>query len=416
VSTPPPAHQPDAPTAHDALAALRSANYRWYATGFLTSGLGLQILATAVGWEIYSRTQDPMHLGYAGLARALPVVCFALIAGQVVDRFERRRLIALTQGAFAVAAGALALASSLQVSIVWLYVLLSVSGLIRAFAGPARNSYLPQLIPQGGLHNAVTWNSVLFQLAATLGPLLAGVLIAMRDAAWPAYAATALGTLIFAVCILATRPAPQVLSTESINLTSTLAGAKHIWTQREMLGAISLDMFAVLLGGATALLPMFAQDILHVGPVGLGALRSSTYIGALLMGLYLAHRPPFKRAGLALLWSVVVFGVCMIVFGLSTSFSLSLFALAASGAADNVSVVIRHVLVQNKTPDSLRGRVGAVNSVFIECSNELGGFESGLVAKFFGPVVSVVSGGIGTIIVAAAICLAIPQVRKMREL
>jgi MFS family permease len=407
---------PSSPTPHDTFAALRISNYRRYALGFLTSGMGLQILATAVGWEIYHRTQDPMHLGYAGLARALPVVLFALVAGQVADRFERKRIIVITQSAFALAAFALAIASYLQLSIFWLYVLLSVFGFIRAFAGPARNSYLPQLIPQGTFHNAVTWNSVLFQLAATLGPLLAGALIAVKDAAWLAYAATAAGTLIFAVCILATRPSPQTLSTEPINLTSTLAGAKHIWTQKEIFGAITLDLFAVLLGGATALLPMFAADILHVGPVGLGALRSATYVGALLMGLYLANRPPFTRAGPALIWSVVAFGVCMIVFGFSTSFWLSLFALAASGAVDNISVVIRHVLVQNKTPDHLRGRVGAVNSVFIECSNELGGFESGLVAKFFGPVVSVVSGGIGTIMVAAVVCLAIPQVRRMKDL
>jgi MFS family permease len=407
---------PSSPTPHDTFAALRISNYRRYALGFLTSGMGLQILATAVGWEIYHRTQDPMHLGYAGLARALPVVLFALVAGQVADRFERKRIIVITQSAFALAAFALAIASYLQLSIFWLYVLLSVFGFIRAFAGPARNSYLPQLIPQGTFHNAVTWNSVLFQLAATLGPLLAGALIAVKDAAWLAYAATAAGTLIFAVCILATRPSPQTLSTEPINLTSTLAGAKHIWTQKEIFGAITLDLFAVLLGGATALLPMFAAGILHVGPVGLGALRSATYVGALLMGLYLANRPPFTRAGPALIWSVVAFGVCMIVFGFSTSFWLSLFALAASGAVDNISVVIRHVLVQNKTPDHLRGRVGAVNSVFIECSNELGGFESGLVAKFFGPVVSVVSGGIGTIMVAAVVCLAIPQVRRMKDL
>ncbi len=401
---------------HDAIAALRIANYRWYAAGFLTSGTGLQILGTAIGWEIYERTHDPLQLGYAGLARALPVLLFALIAGQVADRFKRKQIIALTQGGFALIAGILAYASFVSAPIIWLYILLAVSGVVRAFAGPARNSYLPQLVPQSLFHNAVTWNSVLFQLAATLGPLLAGVLIASQNAAWPAYAATAAGTLLFSLCILLTRPKPQILSTEPISVTSTLAGAKHIWTQKEILGAITLDLFAVLLGGATALLPIFAKDILQVGPVGLGALRSATYVGALLMGLYLAHRPPFRNTGPVLLWSVVGFGLCMITFGLSTNFWISIFALAASGALDNISVVIRHVLVQNRTPDHLRGRVGAVNSVFIECSNELGGFESGLVAKFFGPVASVVSGGIGTILVAAVVVFAIPQVRRMKDL
>lgn len=405
-----------APVKHDAIAALRLRNYRLYAAGFLTSGMGLQILSTAIGWDIYQRTNDPLHLGYAGLARALPVIGFALIAGQVADRFDRRRIIVITQSAFGVLALLLALASYMHAPIIWLYVLIALTGIVRGFAGPARNGFLAQLVPLGTFHNAVTWNSVLFQLAATLGPLIAGVLIAMRDSAWPAYAAMAIGTLTFALCVARTRPAPQEYSTEPISVRSTLAGAKHIWTQKEIFGAITLDLFAVLLGGATALLPMFAKDILHVGPVGLGALRSSTYIGALLMGLYLAHRPPFTRAGLGLIIAAAGFGVCMIVFGFSTNFWLSLFALAASGAFDNISVVIRHVLVQNRTPDQLRGRVGAVNSVFIECSNELGGFESGLVAKFFGPVFSVVSGGVGTILVVLVVFFAIPQVRRLKNL
>lgn len=405
-----------APVKHDAIAALRLRNYRLYAAGFLTSGMGLQILSTAIGWDIYQRTNDPLHLGYAGLARALPVIGFALIAGQVADRFDRRRIIVITQSAFGLLALLLALASYLQAPIVWLYVLIALTGLVRGFAGPARNGFLAQLVPVGTFHNAVTWNSVLFQLAATLGPLIAGVLIAMRDSAWPAYAAMAIGTLTFALCVARTRPAAQEYSTEPISVRSTLAGAKHIWTQKEIFGAITLDLFAVLLGGATALLPMFAKDILHVGPVGLGALRSSTYIGALLMGLYLAHRPPFTRAGLGLIVAAAGFGVCMIIFGYSTNFWLSLFALAASGAFDNISVVIRHVLVQNRTPDHLRGRVGAVNSVFIECSNELGGFESGLVANFFGPVFSVVSGGVGTILVVLVVFFTIPQVRRLKDL
>jgi MFS family permease len=409
---------PPRDNSHDSLAALRFANYRWYAAGFLTSGLGLQVLGTAIGWEIYERTKDPMHLGYAGLARALPVVCFALISGQVADRFNRRRIVIITQLLFALLAALLTWVSWQQLSLVWMYSLLVAFGCVRSFAGPARSSLLSQVVPAGSVfHNAVTWNSVLFQLAATLGPLLAGFVIAKAgNAAWPAYAIVGLGTLFFAFTIACSRPASQQYSTEPIGITSTLAGAKHIWTQKEIFGVITLDLFAVLLGGATALLPVYAKDILHVGPLGLGALRASSYVGALLMGLWLARRPAFRNAGPVLLWSVVAFGVCMIVFGLSTSFWLSMTALAASGAVDNISVVIRHVLVQAKTPDHLRGRVGAVNSMFIECSNELGGFESGLVAKFFGPVFSVVSGGIGTILVVATIALAIPQVRRINRL
>ncbi|HLP85157.1 MAG TPA: MFS transporter, partial [Phycisphaerales bacterium] len=236
-----------APVKHDAIAALRLRNYRLYAAGFLTSGMGLQILSTAIGWDIYQRTNDPLHLGYAGLARALPVIGFALIAGQVADRFDRRRIIVITQSAFGLLALLLALASYLQAPIVWLYVLIALTGLVRGFAGPARNGFLAQLVPVGTFHNAVTWNSVLFQLAATLGPLIAGVLIAMRDSAWPAYAAMAIGTLTFALCVARTRPAAQEYSTEPISVRSTLAGAKHIWTQKEIFGAITLDLFAVLL-------------------------------------------------------------------------------------------------------------------------------------------------------------------------
>lgn len=394
-------------------AALKVRNYRLYATGFVGSGLALHMLATAVGWEVFHRTQSAMHLGYIGLARALPVVLFALFAGHVADVADRRKILVRTQLAFAGTMGGLAYASWVHAPLWVLYALLSLMGCVRAFNGPARNALVPALVPQGTLQNAVTWNSNFFQCAAIVGPLAAGALIAWRGAAWPAYLAASAGTLLFAICAMRLTPAPQRKASEAFSLRGSFAGLGHMWRERTILGAITLDLFAVLLGGATALLPIYADKILGVGAVGLGALRAAPYVGALFMGLALTRLPPFRRAGPALLVSVAAFGVTIIVFGLSTSFLLSLAMLALGGAVDNVSVVIRHLLVQVRTPDHLRGRVGAVNSMFIECSNELGGFESGLVAQWFTPVVSVVSGGVGTLVVVAGVALALPALRRL---
>jgi MFS family permease len=398
------------------LAALRVANYRWFAGGFVSSAMGLHILGTAVGWEVYARTQSAMHLGYIGLARALPVVLLALFAGHAADVFNRQRIVVLTQIAFACVAGGLAWASWAGAPLYVLYALLVASGCARSFNGPSRNALLPALVPTGTLQNAVTWNSNLFQFAAICGPLLAGWLIHVSKAAWPAYLATCVGTLVFSVCAMRLRPAPQVKARETFSVRGSFAGLGHIWRERTILGAITLDLFAVLLGGATALLPIYAEKILYVGPVGLGALRAAPFVGALLMGLALTRLPPMRRAGPALLCCVAAFGLATIVFGFSTNFVLSIAALGVAGAVDNVSVVIRHVLVQLRTPDHLRGRVGAVNAMFIECSNELGGFESGLVAQWFGPVVSVVSGGAGTIVVVVAVAVFLPALRRLREL
>ncbi len=409
--TPP---KPDPPARpYDALA---QPNYRLYAAGFLSSSMGLQMLGTAVGWEIYERTNNPLHLGYAGLARALPVVLLALVAGHAADVFSRKWMLFLTQLAFALCAGALALASLRHAPVLVIYAILILMGAARSFNAPSRNSLLPLLIPVHVFHNAVTWNSILFHLAATLGPILAGVMIARAGGAWPVYAATAAGTLLFALAVLFLRPEPQPTIHAEFSLTEILAGASHIWRERTVFAAITLDLLAVLLGGATALLPVYAKDILHTGAEGLGVLRASPFVGAFLMGLVLAHRPPFRAAGPALLVSVAGFGVCMILFGVCTSFWPALVCLFLSGCFDNVSVVIRHVLVPLRTPDRLRGRVSAVNAMFIECSNELSGFESGLVARLFGPVISVVSGGIGTLLVVAIVAAGIPQIRRLQRI
>jgi MFS family permease len=272
------------------------------------------------------------------------------------------------------------------------------------------------LVTEQELHNSLTWSSGVFQLSAIGGPLLGGALIGITGKAWPAYATSAVLCVIAAATSLRLRPRKIVrTSNERYTIAGITKGAGHLWREKTVLAALALDLFAVLLGGATALMPLYAE-ILGVGPIGLGALKAAPYIGAFLMAIVLAYRRPSNRNGQALLLSVAGFGLATIGFGVSTSFWLSLVLLALLGGLDNISVVIRSVLVQVRTPDELRGRVSAVNSLFIEASNELGAYESGLVASWFGPVVSVVSGGVGTLVVVAGIALAWPELRRLGRL
>lgn len=401
---------------HDPYAAIRSPNYCKFALGFVVSSTGLQMMGTALAWEVYERTHDPLNLGYMGLARALPVILMALPAGQAIDLFDRKKVLVATQSAFFVLIGLLALLSHAQLPLLWTYGLLVFTGCARSFNGPSRSALLPSIVPPQDFHNAVTWNSGVFQFSAVGGPIIAGAMIWKLHAAWPVYAAASVMCLVFAISAASIHPRPTPKRNGSFTLGSMLQGAGHLWKEKSILATITLDLFAVLLGGATALMPVYAKDILHVNAVGLGALKASPYVGAFLMALILAYRPPFQKAGRALLWSVAGFGIATIVFGLSTSFPLSMAMLMLLGGLDNISVVIRHVLVQVRTPDHLRGRVGAVNSVFIESSNELGAFESGAVAKLFGPMVSVVSGGIGTILVVLGVAWLWPEVRRLGKL
>ncbi|MBS0191133.1 MAG: MFS transporter [Phycisphaerales bacterium] len=413
------------PARHDPYAALRLANYRLFAAGFLTSATGLQMMAMALAWEIYERATKEgflgpkgpaLALGFIGLARALPVVAMALPAGYVIDSFDRKRVLLLTQSGFAIMAGLLALASWMSASLWIMFLLITLSGCVRSFNGPTRSSLLPDLIPESAFTNAVTWNSSMFQFAAIGGPLLAGWIIAATGHAWMVYAMSAVLCLVFAIATLGLRPIAHHTAKGKLSVQGMFAGLSHLWKERTIFAAITLDLFAVLLGGATGLLPIYASEILHVGPIGLGWLKAAPYIGAGAMALYLAWFPLIRRSGPAMLISVAGFGVCTIVFGLSTSFWLSMAMLITLGALDSISVVVRHVLVQLRTPRHLRGRVSAVNSVFIECSNELGSFESGLVARFFGPVCSVVSGGIGTVLVVAGVAWLIPEIRRLDKL
>jgi MFS family permease len=401
---------------HDPYAAIRSVNYRRFALGFVVSSTGLQMMGMAVAWEVYERTNDALALGYIGLARAIPVLIMALPAGQAIDLFSRKKILVLTQLAFFVLLVLLAVLSHEKAPMPLFYFMLMLTGCARSFNGPSRAALLPSIVPPRDFHNAVTWNSGVFQLSAFGGPIIAGAIIAATKAAWPVYAAAAVMCLIFAVSAAGIEPRPAPKRNGRFTVRSMFDGAGHVWREKTILATITLDLFAVLLGGATALLPIYAKDILLVGPVGLGMLKAAPYVGAFLMALILAHRPAFRNAGKALLWSVAGFGVCTIIFGLSEWFGLSLLMLTLLGGLDNISVVVRHVLVQVRTPDHLRGRVGAVNSVFIESSNELGAFESGLVAKLFGPVVSVVSGGIGTVLVVLGVAWLWPEVRRLGRL
>jgi len=401
---------------HDPYAALRLPDYRRFAAGFLCGSSGLAVMNTAIAWEVWERTHDPLALGIAGLCRALPVVALALFAGHVADARDRKSIVVWTQAGFAACALAFAVLSAAEAPVWAFYVAISMSAVVRAFNGPARQGLLPLLAPPSIFQNVVTYQSGIFQASAVMGPIAAGVLIAHLPATWPVYLVSAVGCTVFAACVSTTRPGPAPRSSGGITVRAMLAGLSHMWTERPVFGAILLDMLAVVFGGATALLPQYADEVLGGGPELMGILRASPYVGALAMAAWLAFRPDFKRAGPALFWSVCAFAAATIVFGLSTAPWLSVLALGVAGAADNISVVIRHVLVQMRTPNALRGRVGAVNTMFIECSNEIGGFESGLVSKFFGPVASVVSGGVGTILVAALVAWKVPQLRRLRRI
>ncbi|MBP5975032.1 MFS transporter [Brasilonema sp. CT11] len=401
---------------HDPFAALRFRDYRLFMIGRVLLFTGSQMQTVAIGWELYERTSSAMVLGGVGLAQVLPMIALTLVAGHVADRRARKHTTLLSIMLLVVCSLALAVVSYSKGAIVLVYTCLFFTGVARAFLKPASDALMWHLIPTTAFTNAATWNSTSFQLATVIGPSLGGFGIAALGSATGVYVLAAIASILCFALIVPIREKNTTLSKEPISLKALAAGAEFVWQNQVILAAITLDMFAVLLGGAVALLPIFAKDILHVGPVELGYLQAAHSIGALIMAVLLAHLPPLRKAGPALLWSVVGFGVVTIIFGLSRLFWLSLLMLALSGALDSISVVIRHTLVQIRTPDYLRGRVAAINSVFISASNELGGFESGLTAALFGPVISVVGGGIGTIVVVMAVAAIWPGIRKLGAL
>lgn len=401
---------------HDPYAALRYRDYRLFLSGRVCSTLGQQMLDVAVGWELYERTHSAFALGLVGLVLVVPIVALALPAGHAADRFDRRRIVLVTQVVLAAGSLALAWLSFTRGPVALIYVCLFAIGIALAFNRPATAALLPQLVPTADFANAVTWNSSGFQIASVAGPALAGAVIGIRHHAGPVYVLDAVLALVFLASVWGIAGRPVARASEEVTLASLLRGLGFVWRTKVILAAITLDLFAVLFGGVTVLLPIFAKDILRVGPVGFGWLRAAPSVGALGMAVALTHRPPMRRAGRSLLRAVAGFGVATIVFGLSRSFLLSLAMLVLIGALDNISVVIRSTLVQLRTPDEMRGRVSAVNGVFVYTSNELGGFESGATAALLGPVVSVVAGGVLTILVVLLVARAWPELREMRSL
>jgi MFS family permease len=379
--------------------------------------LALEMQSVAVAWQVYDITHRPIDLGYVGLAQFLPGFALFLFGGHAADLFDRRKLLSWCYVGFGLcSAMLLAISWRTPRSVHLLYIVLVLLGVIRSFNWPASRALLPQLVPEEHFPNAVAWNASTFQVANIAGPALGGIAYAAFRGPEAVYAGSIAASLIAIFMTVRIHPRPQTMPKEPVNLRTVLAGFRYIWQKKLILGSISLDMFAVLLGGAVALLPVYAREILHTGPWGLGLLRSAPGVGAAVMAIAVAHRPIRRRAGMTMLVCVAGFGVFTIVFGLSRSLVLSLVALFLVGASDMVSVIVRATLVQIATPDEMRGRVNAIDMLFIGVSNELGEFESGLTAQWFGTVPAVVLGGIGTLVVIAAWTTLFPELRKADQL
>ena len=406
-------------TPADPYAPLRFVPFRWFVVSLLPSTLAQQIQAVVVGWQIYSLTHDPLALGLIGLSEALPFIGVALFAGHVADRVDRRRMAIASLAVMLLSAATL---FSLSFHLtrgnpVWpIYVVIAVSGVARSFMTPSRSALAAELVTRELYPRAAAWRSAVWQLAAVVGPALGGLLYGFGSARL----AYGVGTVLHLAGVLClaqvSRDVPPVVEASNSVWESLRLGVRFVLHQQVVLGAMALDMFSVLFGGAVALLPIFASEILHVGPQGLGIMQAAPAVGAVTMSLILTHRPPMKRAGRTLFIAVAGFGLTIIGFGLSRSFVWSIALLAASGAFDMVSVLIRSTLLQVFTPQHLLGRVTAVNSIFIGSSNEIGAFESGVAAKLLGTVPSVLFGGTMTLLVVAVTAWRVTPLRRLREI
>lgn len=395
--------------------AFRHRGYALYWAARFVSMFAIQIVSVSIGWQIYDMTRDPFDLGLVGLVQFLPALLLVLVTGAVSDRYNRRLIMAvclLAEGACAAALLGLTVAGP---SAVWpIFVVLTFFGIARAFVGPAAQSLVANLVPPEDLNNAIAWNTSSWQIGTIVGPVAGGLLYGISAGTALATALT-LFSLGAVLMLFVPRPVQKTVPQKS-SWETLLAGFRYVWREKVVLGAISLDLFAVLLGGAVALLPVYARDILDVGPWGLGLLRAGPGIGAVAVALYLAKRPIRDHAGLAMFVFVAAFGFFTVVFGLSTIVWLSVAALMLMGAADMISVYIRETLLQLWTPDSVRGRVNAVNLVFIGASNELGEFRAGISAALIGTVPAVVVGGMGTMAVAGIWAYLFPALRRARHL
>jgi MFS family permease len=405
--------------------AFRSRNFRLYQSARLMAIVGAEAQSVAVAWQVYQITHSPLKLGLTGLALFLPGVFCMLAAGHVADRYERRNIILICYGLQAICSAAMLWLSlsawALGNNRTWpIYAVLIGIGISRAFSGPASSALLPSLVPKDHFVNAVTWGATVFQIANMSGPAVGGLLFTLPLAgallAFKGAPIVYIFTLVmlggFIVLVAMIRPDPIERKPTVFNLRTMLAGLEYVWYNKLLLGSISLDLFAVMLGGAVALLPIFANEVLQAGPRGLGLLRAMPSFGALLVSLLLVARPIRKRAGRTMLLCVALYGAATIVFGLSRSITLSLVALFTLGAADMFSVVVRSSMLQLATPPEMRGRVSAVNWLFVGASNEFGEFESGLTASWWGAVPAVVVGGIASLAVTATASIIFPRLRR----
>jgi len=376
-----------------------------------------EMQAVAVGWQVYEVTKRPLDLGLVGLAQFLPGIVLFLVSGHVADRFHRRNLLILCDVGFAICfAMLLAITWRGGVSIISVYAVLVLLGVVRSFNGPVSRAMLPHLVPPEHFAGSVAWASSIFQAATILGPILGGLIYAVARGPIAVYSGALVASTVAIVLTLELPSQEKARAKPAANLSTVFDGFRYIWREKLILGAISLDLFAVLLGGAVALLPVYAREILQTGPWGLGILRSAPGVGAGIMAIAIAHRPLKNRAGATMLWCVAGFGLCTVIFGVSRSFAISLLALFLVGATDMVSVIVRATLIQVATPDEMRGRVNAVDMIFIGASNELGQFESGITAHWFGVVPAVILGGVGAIVVTGLWAWMFPQLRKVNQL
>ena len=447
-----PENLPDEPApkaaeaADSAYAVLRNADFSRYVVGRFVASLGQQMLVVAIDWELYQRTHSALALAFVGLSLMIPMILCTIPAGHFADVFNRKKIILVTTVIVAAASAGLTLISYFAAPVYWIYICLVILGAARTFLWPASAAFVTGLVPLNQFARAVTFNSGAFQLSSVIGPTIFGAVIALTPhaeehaTAWSVYALNVLASVVCFILVAPIKHLHKDRPAEPISVRSLVEGFRFVYQSKIILGIITLDLFAVLLGGAVAILPMFAKDIYHVSAGGFGWLRNAMPIGAVLCMLIIAHRPPMQKAGRAMLLSVAIFGAATILFGvanqncfggtLSNSFWFwtAFTLMAVAGAVDNVSVVVRQTLVQILTPDEKRGRVSAVNALFIGTSNELGGSRSALVAALFtspsflgdaaatGAIVSTVTGGIGTILVVLAVAWIWPEIRKYGKL
>lgn len=401
---------------HDPYAPLRHRDFRLLEVGRFITTFGSEMLTFAIGWELWIRTNSALALGMVGLVQVVPILILSLPAGHVADQHNRRRIVVITEIGLAFCSLGLAALSFFQGPLWLVYTCLLGIGFARAFNDPASSTLLPETIPPELFSQAASWNSSVWQFGSITGPAIGGVIVAIWNRVDVIYVFDAVAALTFAILVSQIHGRILPLARKSATLDSLKEGIRFMRDTKVILAAITLDMFAVLFGGAVALLPIYATNILHVGAQGLGIMRAAPSIGAIIMAFALAHLPPMKNAGRTLLIAVTGFGIATIAFGLSTSFWLSVLMLALLGGLDNISVVIRATLMLVYAPDEMRGRVSSVNNIFIATSNEMGAFESGLTAALFGPVLSVVGGGIGTLLVVISVARIWPEMRRLKTL